>query len=77
MIATAVTRSPLFCSQALPKFPQGRPRSRSQVVLVHGAFVDGSGWQAVYDILTKDGYEVPVVQTRRSVSKATSQRRIV
>lgn len=32
------------------------------VVLVHGAFVDGSGWQAVYDILTKDGYEVLIVQ---------------
>jgi pimeloyl-ACP methyl ester carboxylesterase len=32
------------------------------IVLVHGAFVDGSGWQAVYDILSKDGYEVLVVQ---------------
>jgi pimeloyl-ACP methyl ester carboxylesterase len=32
------------------------------VVLVHGAFVDGSGWQPVYDILTKDGYHVTVVQ---------------
>jgi opacity protein-like surface antigen len=25
------------------------------VVLVHGGFVDGSGWQGVYDILKKDG----------------------
>jgi pimeloyl-ACP methyl ester carboxylesterase len=32
------------------------------VVLVHGGFVDGSGWQGVYDILTKDGFEVIVVQ---------------
>ncbi len=32
------------------------------VVLVHGGFVDGSGWQGVYDILTKDGYKVSVVQ---------------
>jgi len=32
------------------------------VVLVHGGFVDGSGWQAVYSILTKDGYNVSVVQ---------------
>ena len=32
------------------------------VVLVHGGFVDGSGWQAVYNILTKDGYNVSVVQ---------------
>ena len=32
------------------------------VVLVHGGFVDGSGWQAVYDRLTDDGYNVAVVQ---------------
>ena len=32
------------------------------IVLVHGGFVDGSGWQGVHDILTKDGYEVIVVQ---------------
>ena len=32
------------------------------VVLVHGGFVDGSGWQGVYDVLTKDGYKVTVVQ---------------
>jgi pimeloyl-ACP methyl ester carboxylesterase len=32
------------------------------IVLVHGAFVDGSGWQAVYDHLTADGYRVAVVQ---------------
>jgi pimeloyl-ACP methyl ester carboxylesterase len=32
------------------------------VVLVHGGFVDGSGWQGVYDQLTKDGYNVSIVQ---------------
>jgi pimeloyl-ACP methyl ester carboxylesterase len=32
------------------------------VVLVHGGFVDGSGWEAVYRILRKDGYTVTVVQ---------------
>ena len=32
------------------------------IVLIHGAFVDGSGWQGVYDILKKDGYNVTVVQ---------------
>ena len=32
------------------------------VVLVHGGFVDGAGWQGVYDILKKDGYHVTVVQ---------------
>ncbi|MDT7594466.1 MAG: hypothetical protein QOJ06_12 [Pseudonocardiales bacterium] len=32
------------------------------IVLVHGGFVDESGWQAVYNILTKDSYNVRVVQ---------------
>lgn len=32
------------------------------IVLVHGGFVDGSGWQGVYKILKNDGYEVTVVQ---------------
>jgi len=32
------------------------------VVLVHGGFVDGSGWEGVYNILRKDGYTVAVVQ---------------
>jgi pimeloyl-ACP methyl ester carboxylesterase len=52
------------------------------VVLVHGGFVDGSGWQGVHDILTRDGYEVIVVQnptvtleddvavTRRAIAEA-------
>ena len=32
------------------------------VVLVHGGFVDGSGWQGVHDALTADGYRVAIVQ---------------
>lgn len=32
------------------------------VVLVHGGFVDGSGWQGVYESLTRDGYHVSIVQ---------------
>ena len=32
------------------------------VVLVHGGFVDGAGWQGVYNILKKNGYNVTVVQ---------------
>ena len=34
----------------------------TSIVLVHGAFVDGSGWKAVFDLLSQDGYEVLVVQ---------------
>src|ERR1043165_290227 len=32
------------------------------VVLVHGGFVDGSGWEGVYQTLKRDGYAVSIVQ---------------
>ena len=47
-----------FATPALAKSPAGV----KNIVLVHGGFVDGSGWKGVYDILTKDGYTVSVVQ---------------
>ena len=34
------------------------------IVLVHGGFVDGSGWRGVYDQLTADGFNVSVVQNQ-------------
>ena len=34
----------------------------NNIVLIHGGFVDGSGWESVYSILKKDGYNVSVVQ---------------
>jgi pimeloyl-ACP methyl ester carboxylesterase len=36
--------------------------SAGNVVLVHGGFVDGSGWQGVYDVLKAGGYHVVIVQ---------------
>ncbi len=41
--------------------PPAAPATKN-IVLVHGALVDGSGWQKVYEILTKDGYHVSIVQ---------------
>src|SRR5579862_5351060 len=38
------------------------PTGIKNVVLVHGAFADGSGWDAVAKILEKDGYTVSVAQ---------------
>ncbi|SEG69165.1 Pimeloyl-ACP methyl ester carboxylesterase [Bryocella elongata] len=38
------------------------PEPVKNIVLVHGGFVDGSGWESVYKILTKKGYHVTVVQ---------------
>src|SRR3989475_395986 len=41
----------------------GKPNSTIMtIVLVHGGFADGSGWEGVYKILKKDGYTVSVVQ---------------
>ena len=36
--------------------------SAPTVVLVHGGFVDGAGWEGVYNVLKKDGYDVSIVQ---------------
>ena len=36
--------------------------SKASIVLVHGGFVDGSGWQPVYDLLVAEGHDVRVVQ---------------
>jgi pimeloyl-ACP methyl ester carboxylesterase len=49
------------------------------VVLVHGGFVDGSGWQGVYDALTADGYRVAIVQnpTLSLEDDATVTRRVI
>src|ERR1700742_3785173 len=49
----------------LESFPQRRQVVKQHienVVLVHGAFADGSGWEAVANILKSDGYTVAVVQ---------------
>jgi pimeloyl-ACP methyl ester carboxylesterase len=49
------------------------------VVLVHGGFVDGSGWQRVHDALTADGYRVAVVQnpTLSLEDDAAATRRVI
>jgi len=41
---------------------QTAPTKVKNVVLVHGAFADGSGWRNLYDILSKKGYKVTIVQ---------------
>jgi pimeloyl-ACP methyl ester carboxylesterase len=59
MIALVLASSTFMSATAIAA-PRGS--AVSNIVLVHGAFVDGSGWRAVADILTKDGFEVSVVQ---------------
>jgi pimeloyl-ACP methyl ester carboxylesterase len=41
---------------------QDKPSPTGNIVLVHGAWADGSGWKGVHDILVKDGYKVSIVQ---------------
>jgi pimeloyl-ACP methyl ester carboxylesterase len=54
-----IVLSLLSCCALLAQNEQPRVRN---IVLVHGAWADGSGWKGVYDILVKDGYNVSVVQ---------------
>src|SRR6267378_6555599 len=39
-----------------------RRKTMNNIVLVHGGFVDGAGWEGVYKILKRDGYSVSIVQ---------------
>ena len=49
----------LTCCTLSAQSEKGRVRN---IVLVHGAWADGSGWKGVCDILAKDGYKVSIVQ---------------
>ncbi len=50
-------------AQAAHLTAQSQPSTaRPTIVLVHGGFVDGSGWAGVYELLRKDGYNVAIVQ---------------
>ena len=56
-----------LCLLMLLVAPCGLPAQNEEhrvrnIVLVHGAWADGSGWKGVYDILAKDGYNVSIVQ---------------
>lgn len=63
MLAIAACGGTLMAAPPKAGSPAGKPpKGVHNVVLVHGGFVDGSGWQAVYSLLRKDGYTVSVVQ---------------
>jgi len=68
MITVLLATAGAACSpaQATPNRPSdGKPTPQGPlpaVVLVHGGFVDGSGWEGVYRILKRDGYHVSIVQ---------------
>jgi pimeloyl-ACP methyl ester carboxylesterase len=53
--------------------------AKSAIVLVHGGFVDGSGWEDIYRILRKDGYDVSIVQnpTTSLTDDVAATRRVI
>lgn len=52
----------LLLSGSFTVTAQNQASTIRNVVLVHGAWADGSGWKGVYEILVKDGYAVSIVQ---------------
>jgi pimeloyl-ACP methyl ester carboxylesterase len=56
--ATALVCAVLLTSAVV----SANAESAKNIVLVHGAFADGSGWKAVYEILANDGYNVTAAQ---------------
>ncbi|WP_424135317.1 alpha/beta fold hydrolase [Roseomonas chloroacetimidivorans] len=56
--ASALSTASAVQAQSQP----ASPRAVHNVVLVHGAFADGSGWRGVHDVLTARGYKVTIVQ---------------
>src|SRR5437667_11435748 len=52
----------LLLLSCCPLSAQNEERRVRNIVLVHGAWADGSGWKGVYDILVRDGYHVSILQ---------------
>ncbi|MBV1689684.1 alpha/beta hydrolase [Novosphingobium sp. G106] len=62
MIKTLISAASLAAATLAVPAQAETPAGAKNVVLVHGGFVDGSGWRGVYDRLRKDGYNVTIVQ---------------
>lgn len=62
LAAVAATASIASCADVEPRHKIADDQTVRNVVMVHGAFVDGSGWRGVYDDLTSRGYRVSIVQ---------------
>src|SRR5580700_8477632 len=58
----AMTILVLFTALCTVRPIQAQRAPVRNIVLVHGAWADGSGWKGVYDILVKDGFKVSIVQ---------------
>jgi pimeloyl-ACP methyl ester carboxylesterase len=66
----------LLLSSSAPS-AQNQEHHVRNIVLVHGAWADGSGWKGVYDLLVEDGYNLSIVQVPETSFKkdvATTKR---
>lgn len=61
-LKTAAIATTIALSAAAGITSEANAQTVKNIVLVHGAFADGSGWKGVYTVLTKKGYHVTVVQ---------------
>ena len=57
----AITAAALLAMGGAVAHAEQKPAVKD-IVIVHGALVDASGWRAVHDILSKDGFHVTIVQ---------------
>ncbi|MGX9964447.1 alpha/beta fold hydrolase [Roseomonas sp. F4] len=62
VLAATAAASITTAAQAQPTGQRASTPPARNVVLVHGAFADGSGWRPVYEMLTARGYRVSIVQ---------------
>src|SRR5277367_4257936 len=64
MVNKCAVFATMLCAAALSSTPklQAQQSEVRNIVLVHGAWADGSGWRGVYDNLVKDGFNVSIVQ---------------
>lgn len=62
LVVTATAAAAVLATLAPGGAAHAQPAEVRNVVLVHGAFADGSGWRGVYDELTTRGYRVTIVQ---------------
>jgi pimeloyl-ACP methyl ester carboxylesterase len=65
-LSVSIGAASLTCFALSAKNEERRVKN---IVLVHGAWADGSGWRGVYDILAKDGYSVSMVQEPETTFK--------
>ncbi len=63
LVATTAAAAAVFATLSPGGPAQAQPAEVRNVVLVHGAFADGSGWRGVYDELVTRGYRVSIVQS--------------